>query len=184
MTVSHVFLDAEFEYVSRISLSPTPFALYPTMRPHTPTYVSHWGLVGGSLDIVIQANCHVSYSCDSPLQVAGQSSGCYHLSEVRCVCSTINMPRKCVNSRDAFCYICSEVTFKPQRRSFTPLIKKWYENYFGCEVGDQEKSWAPQFCCGTCARRLTEWAKDSRCMLSFLWFGESPRTILQIATSA
>jgi len=26
MPVSYVFLDAEFEYVSRISLSPTPFA--------------------------------------------------------------------------------------------------------------------------------------------------------------
>jgi len=28
---SDVFLDAEFEYVSRISLSPTPFALHQTM---------------------------------------------------------------------------------------------------------------------------------------------------------
>ena len=31
MSVSDVFLDAEFEYVSRISLSPTPFALHQTM---------------------------------------------------------------------------------------------------------------------------------------------------------
>jgi len=30
-SVSDVFLDAEFEYVSRISLSPTPFALHQTM---------------------------------------------------------------------------------------------------------------------------------------------------------
>ena len=62
--VSDVFLDAEFEYVSRISLSPTTFALHRTMWMHTPTYVSHRGPVGGSLDMMQQANCHVSYTCD------------------------------------------------------------------------------------------------------------------------
>jgi len=44
------------------------------------------------------------------------------------------MPRKCVNLSDAFCYICGEVTFKSRGRSFTPLIKKCYEHYFGCKV--------------------------------------------------
>jgi hypothetical protein len=62
MPVSDVFLDVEFEYVSRISLSPTPFALNHTM--HMPTYVSHWEPVGGSLDMMLQANCHVSHSHD------------------------------------------------------------------------------------------------------------------------
>jgi hypothetical protein len=79
-------------------------------------------------------------------------------------CQKVNMPRKCVNSSDAFCYIWSKVTFKSRRRSFTPLIKKCYEHYFGCKVGDQNKSWAPHFCCVTCARRLAAWAKGSRCM--------------------
>ena len=61
------------------------------------------------------------------------------------------MPRKCVNSSDAFCYICGEVTFKFRRRSFTPLIKKCYDHYFGCKVGDQDKSWAPHFLlCDVC----------------------------------
>jgi len=46
------FLGAELEYVSRTSLPPTPFALHQTMRPHTPTYVSHWGPVGGSLNMM------------------------------------------------------------------------------------------------------------------------------------
>ena len=64
MSVSDVFLDAEFEYVSRISLSPSPFALPQTKRPHMPTYVCHWGPAGGSLDMMLQVNCHVSYSCD------------------------------------------------------------------------------------------------------------------------
>ena len=31
-------------------------------------------------------------------------------------------------------------------------------------MGDQGKSWAPHFCCVTCARRLVEWAKASRFM--------------------
>ena len=31
-------------------------------------------------------------------------------------------------------------------------------------MGDQDKSWAPHFCCVTCAMRLTEWAKAPRCM--------------------
>jgi len=74
------------------------------------------------------------------------------------------MPRKCVNLSDAFCYICGEVTFKSRRWSFTPLIKKCYEHYFGCKVGDQDKSWAPHFCCVTCARLLVAWEKGSCCM--------------------
>ena len=74
------------------------------------------------------------------------------------------MPRNCLNSPNSFCYICGELTFKFQKRSFTPLIKKCYEHYFGCKVGDQDKSWAPHVCCVTCVRLLTAWAKGSRHM--------------------
>ena len=89
---------------------------------------------------------------------------CVIVSEVHSVCSTINMPRKCVNSSDAFCYICGEVTFKSQRQAFTPLIKKCYEHYLGCKLGGQDKSWAPHFCCVTYARFLMAWAKGSCCI--------------------
>jgi hypothetical protein len=89
---------------------------------------------------------------------------CAITSEVHSVCSTINMPRKCVNSSDAFCYICGEVTFKSRRRSFTPLIKKCYESYFGCKVGNQDKRWAPHVCCVTCVKLLAAWGKGSCCM--------------------
>ena len=89
---------------------------------------------------------------------------CVVISEGQNVCSTINMPRKSINSSYAFCYICDEVTFKSWRRYFTPLIKKCYEHYFGCKVGNQDKSWAPHFCCMTCARLLTAWEKCSRSM--------------------
>lgn len=74
------------------------------------------------------------------------------------------MPRKCLNHPDTFCYVCGELTFKLQRRNFTPLIKKCYQLYFGCKVGDQDKSWAPHICCVTCSRLLTGWANGSRHM--------------------
>ena len=51
-SVSDVFLNAEFQYVYRISLSPTPFALNQSMWSQSPTYVSHWGPVGSSLDMM------------------------------------------------------------------------------------------------------------------------------------
>jgi hypothetical protein len=44
-------LDAEFKYVSRICVSPTLLMLNQTTRKHKPTYMSHWGPVGGRLDI-------------------------------------------------------------------------------------------------------------------------------------
>jgi len=105
--------------------------------------------------------CHTRVT-NSPLPVAGQSSVCYHLRSS--VYSTIHMPRTCVNSSDAFCYICGEVTLKSRRWSFTPLIKKCYEHYFGCKMGDWDKSCAPNFCCATCARILAAWTKGSHCM--------------------
>jgi len=48
--------------------------------------------------------------------------------------------------------------------SLSHPIKKCYEHDFGCKVGDQNKSWAPYFCCVTCARLLAAWAKVSCCM--------------------
>lgn len=74
------------------------------------------------------------------------------------------MPRKCVTHPDSFCYICGEVTFKKQRRTFTPLIRSCYEMYFSCKIGDQDKNWAPHYCCVTCATRLTGWLKGKRPM--------------------
>ena len=80
MSVSDVFLDTEFKYVSRISLSPTSFALNQTMWKHKPTYGSHWGNIGGSLTCCNKqtVTCHTRVT-DSPLLVAGQNSVCYHL---------------------------------------------------------------------------------------------------------
>lgn len=64
------------------------------------------------------------------------------------------------------------MTFKSQRRNSTPLINKCYELYFGCTVGDQERSWAPHICCVTGVRLLTGWVNGSRQMpftVSIVW---------------
>jgi hypothetical protein len=49
------------------------------------------------------------------------------------------MPRKCVNGVDSFCYVCGDYTIKLNRKTVTLLIKKAYELYFGCKIGDQDK---------------------------------------------
>lgn len=67
------------------------------------------------------------------------------------------MPRNCVNHPDSFCYVCGGLTFKSQRRNITPLVRKSYELYFGCKIGDQDKSWAPHICCASCVTSLTSW---------------------------
>lgn len=74
------------------------------------------------------------------------------------------MPRKCINHVDNFCYICGELTFKSQRRNLTPLIKKCYQRYFGCQVGDFDKNWAPNTCCVSCVRLLTGWKNGTHHM--------------------
>lgn len=74
------------------------------------------------------------------------------------------MPRKCINHVDNFCYICGELTFKSQRRNLTPLIKKCYQRYFGCQVGDFDKNWAPNTCCVSCVRLLTRWKNGTHHM--------------------
>ena len=72
------------------------------------------------------------------------------------------MSRQCINHRNWFCYICGEFTPKSQLRNMTPLVKKSHEQYFGCMIGDQDKSWAPHFSCATCAMCLRNWFNGSR----------------------
>lgn len=67
------------------------------------------------------------------------------------------MPRDCINKPNNFCYICGEVTFASQKRNFTPKIKKAYQLYFGCVLGDEDKRWAPHICCNNCANNLCSW---------------------------
>ena len=77
------------------------------------------------------------------------------------------MSRKCVNAIDSFCYICGEFTSKTQKVSMTPLVKKAYELYFGCKVGDQDKVWAPHICCKHCAVNLRGWVQGTALSMPF-----------------
>ena len=77
------------------------------------------------------------------------------------------MPRNCVNSADNFCYICGEVTFARQRKVITAIVKKAYHLYFGCKIGDQDKSWAPHICCRKCATVLSQWVNGKRHAMPF-----------------
>ena len=77
------------------------------------------------------------------------------------------MPRNCANSADSFCYICGEVTLAGQKRAITPLVKKSYQFYLECKIGDQDKSWAPHICCSTCARDLPKWLKGEKVAMPF-----------------
>jgi len=67
------------------------------------------------------------------------------------------MPRKYINSADNFCYICAEVTFARKRKAITAIVKKAHHLYFGCKIGDQDKSCAPHACCHKCATNLLQW---------------------------
>ena len=42
-----------------------------------------------------------------------------------------------------------------------------YEAYFGMKMGDQDKSWAPHFCCGSCRSTLEGWMRGSRKCMPF-----------------
>ncbi|XP_076037944.1 uncharacterized protein LOC143030832 [Oratosquilla oratoria] len=77
------------------------------------------------------------------------------------------MPRECKNSPDKFCYICGSVTLRQYKRQLTQRVKKLYELYFGCKVGDQDKSWAPHICWVRCTSSLSAWVKGKGTGLMF-----------------
>jgi hypothetical protein len=81
--------------------------------------------------------------------------------------TSMRMQRKFVNSADNCCYVCGEVTFSSQKRAITPIIWKAYHFYFGCQIGDQDRSWAPHICCNTCAANLRKWLSRKRRSVPF-----------------
>ena len=50
------------------------------------------------------------------------------------------MSGKCVNHPDNFCHVYGEVTMETQQGSLTSMVRKCYEIYFGCQLGDQDKN--------------------------------------------
>ena len=76
-----------------------------------------------------------------------------------------NMPLKCVNSAGNFWYICGQVTLKSQK--WTIMSTKAYTLFFGCEIGDQDKAWAPHICCISHASGLCFWLNKKRSSMGF-----------------
>ena len=80
----------------------------------------------------------------------------------------MSLKRPCKISSDCFCYICGyNINPRQMKHKIIPETKFFiaYETYFGMKMGDQDKSWAPHFCCGSCRSTLEEWMRgSSKCM--------------------
>ena len=59
------------------------------------------------------------------------------------------------------------MTFASQTRNIIAVVKKAYRHYFSCEVGDQDKRWAPHLRCNTCATNLRQWLNKKRKSMPF-----------------
>jgi hypothetical protein len=48
------------------------------------------------------------------------------------------------------------------RLKITGFIRKVYYAYFGVELGDQDKPWAPHTVCYVCAENLRKWSEKGK----------------------
>ena len=72
-----------------------------------------------------------------------------------------------MNHPDNFPYICGQYTPKQQCRNITKSIQFAYKYYFDCNLGDQDKEWAPHVCCAPCNVMLPAWMNGKRKALPF-----------------
>ena len=91
----------------------------------------------------------------------------FYFSYYYLVLNFASMSRQYINNPNCFGYICGEFTPKSQLCNMTPLVKKSYEKYFVCMIGDQDKSWTPHFTRATCAIYLRNWLNGSRKSMPF-----------------
>jgi len=77
------------------------------------------------------------------------------------------MPRDCRNHPDSFYYVCGEFTPKSQKRTITLNIRKIYGAYFGCPLGDRDKTWAPHAICSACSNGLRDWLNKRKISMPF-----------------
>ncbi|CAH1099085.1 unnamed protein product [Psylliodes chrysocephalus] len=75
--------------------------------------------------------------------------------------------RSCVNQPDVFCYICGEYMFLKNRQTITDFVKRAYLEYFGVNLGDKGKNWAPHLVCKTFTDNLRQWTTGKRKCLKF-----------------
>ena len=78
--------------------------------------------------------------------------------------------RQCKTSSDCFCYVCGYY-ISGQHSSYEIVngSKYWtaYRLYFGMDISDQDKPWAPHVICGSCRSNLEEWLRGSRRFMLF-----------------
>ena len=66
-----------------------------------------------------------------------------------------------------FCYVCGNFTTVKQRKAITNKLKHAYRQYFGVQLGDQDKSWAPHISCSSCYITLTQWLNGKNKKMAF-----------------
>ena len=75
--------------------------------------------------------------------------------------------RSCVNHPDNFCYVCGEYTPPAHRVKINSRIKFAYKHYFACQIGDQDKKWAPHICSNHCRTSLLFWLDGKQKQMPF-----------------
>ena len=68
----------------------------------------------------------------------------------------------CKTHADNFCYICGEFVVKKHKKNITDFVKMVYLSYFGTNLGDQDKSWAPHKVCYVCVEDLKKWSTKEK----------------------
>ena len=75
--------------------------------------------------------------------------------------------RSCINDPNQFCYVCGEYILKENRRKITEFLADTYSDYFGINLGHQDKMWAPHMVCKMCTEHLRQFTNNTRRMMRF-----------------
>ena len=78
--------------------------------------------------------------------------------------------KECKNLPNCFCYVCGfYISGKHTTYKIVKGTKYWtaYRLYFGMDIGDQDKPWAPHAICGSCRSNLEGWLRGSGKIMSF-----------------
>ena len=89
--------------------------------------------------------------------------------------------RGCVKHPDNFCYACDDYAPLAHRLMLNSRIRHAYKHHFGCQVGDQDKKYAPHICCNRCRTSLLVWLDGKRKQMPFavpmVWREQSDHVI-------
>ena len=72
-----------------------------------------------------------------------------------------------INHPDNFCYVRGEYTPPAHRVKLNSRIRYTYKHYFACQVGDQDKKWAPHICSNRCRTSFLFWLDGKRKQMPF-----------------